>query len=678
MLEMPGAEMPMGGMPGAMPPPEPPVVDEEQVAALKREAEEHHRKVLAGVVKNLEASEAYNKAHKDEYEEIQRLYRAIPKKRDVRGGKTEPGRVRANVANTELHRCIESVTSGQISITFGDDPWFDLWDPDLDSAETEAMFHAKALLDRGHEDMDIQSTCVEAVRSLKKFGRLAVEVYWDEKRTWKTTVDPETGALSDGPVIEYARPAMCVIPPWRFYMDPGADRVSRAAWVIIERKMTRHQLEAWIESAKEYGMTTRGFDEDPPLQPNVGSDTSGDRVSNANQQDIGLVPDERGCFTVHDFYGINPEATDPSDPDKKRKDPRIHRILVVNKLRVMIEGPNQYHHGRIPVLDCRDIEEMESAEGLGTGQMLMAAQKLVNENESLMQEMVNFVVFGAFRRSGGLTSKMGKVVRWFPGRIFDDQSDGIIEKMQTSDPAGYKLAQMQQAVRIESMRAVSGATTNQQAIAQGGTATETRTIAAESARRLAGFAVAFANQILRPFLQMEMELYEQFLPEDHMVASQIPVQATGPDGLPIQASMQTVQGFKADMKLSKAKARMKIATDLYFREKMSRNLNSALEKITGAFQTMAQAAPAAVPAISAALLPSVADVLRKQLAVVGINPNKIPKELMDRVLASIAQAEAARQQVEAQRLAMEQEAAALAAAQPAPETGAPSEMAVAA
>src|SRR3990167_11479616 len=603
-------------LPGGMPP----VVDEAQIEEMKRTAEEDHRKVLQGVKEFLEKAQEYNRAHVQQYEEIERLYRAIPKKQDVRGGKKEPGRVRANVANTELHRCIESVTSGQMSIMFGDDPWFELWDPDLDSAETAAMFHAKALIDRGHEDMDIQSASATAVRSLKKFGRLAVEVYWDEKRTWKTRVetDPVTRqqVLVDGEVIDYARPAFCVVPLWRFYMDPGADRVRNASGVIIDRKMTRKQIEQWIESAQEYGMTTRGFDDGDKLTPDKAGDTVGEQVSVANQQDIGLKPDERGCYTVHDYYGLHFIKKHPDDP--KRSDPRIYRIFVVDGQRVMIEGLNQYWHGRIPVLDCRDIEEMESAEGLGTGQILMAAQKLVNENESLMQEMVNYVVFGGFRRVGGITSKMGKAVRLFPGRIFDDQSDGIIERMQLSDPAGYKLAQMQQQVRIEGMRAVSGATTNVQAMAQGGTATETRTIAAESARRLAGFAVAFANQILRPFIQMEMELYEQFLPDDAMVATSVPVEGT----------MQVVKGFKADMGLSKAKARMKVATDLYFREKMARNLNSANEKITGVLSAVAAVAPGAAVPAATLLLPSIVDVVRKELAILNINPNKVPKEVV--------------------------------------------------
>jgi hypothetical protein len=269
-------------------------------------------------------------------------------------------------------------------------------------------------------------------------------------------------------------------------------------------------------------------------------------------------------------------------------------------------------------------------------------QILLNETDSLLQEMTMFGLYGIWRRSGALTSGMAKSVRIFPGRIFDDQVDGVIEPI-TRDMAPFKLAQAMQAMRVEAMRAASGATTNMQALQSGNTATEVRTIAAEAARRLAGLAVSFANQILRPFIEMELSLYDQFLPADASVVSMVP----------FNGQMVAATAKKAQLRLKTAKVRLKLATDLDFRKNMTRNLNQATAQLSNLIGTIATAAPAAAPEAVAMLLPGIMQLVKKQLAINGINPEVIPKELTDQIGQRMKEAAMLAQQ-QAQAMAMAQ------------------------
>ena len=387
-----------------------PTEDEESTSAA--EAREHE-KIVAAINKKITDAEERNREHNLEYAVIKRLYRGLPNKRDLRDGRSEPGKTRASVANLELFRCIESVTSGQDAVLHGDDPNIEFYDPDLDDQSSESMYHTKKLVMKGHDDMDLRTQLVNAMRSRNLYGRVTVEVCWERKYRWKTVVTPETEEppveavdpatgqimLQPGPVVpestEYRevidvdRPSFKVIPPWRVYMD--GESVSTSTWVAVKRHWSsREELEDWIENAKQYGMKTRPLDDemgtaDRSETPGEVAKTIGDQI----QKQVGVQADDKGGYDGIDFWGYHPTAKDPNNP--KKKDRRMYRICVVNGVKAIVEGLNPYWHGRFPFLDSREIPEEETAEGLGAGQMLKISQQLVNADESLLTEMARFV-----------------------------------------------------------------------------------------------------------------------------------------------------------------------------------------------------------------------------------------------------------------------------------------------
>lgn len=636
--------------------------DREQIDADERA---RHDRMVAAVMRMVGESEERNRTHVQEYGVIKRLLRGHPSREDTRGGASEPGKVNANVGGLELFRCNESVTSAMMAVVNGDDPNWEAYDPDLTDQATAGMYHTRQLVDRGHEAMDLPTILTEAARSGNAYGRLMAEVGWEEKKRWMhhdAVMDEMGNEISPAgwsEQVAYARPFMRVLPPWSVYMDPAADRVKNARWVAWKEKLTREDVDNWIAYGDAYGMKTRKLDD--TVQTGEQSSSPGETaktVSDDIARGAGVDPEvgRKSSYNAINYWGLNPEGIDPTDETGQRKDPRFYHIVILDGKEAIIEGVDPYWHGQLPVLDWVQIPEEDTAEGLGTGQLLKSLQILMNETDSLLQEMTMFGLYRVWRRSGALTSGMSKSVRIFPGRIFDDQVDGVIDPIQM-DMAPFKLAQQMQAMRVEAMRAASGATTNMQALQSGNTATEVRTIAAEAARRLAGLATSFANQILRPFIEMELALYDQFLPDDAKVVSMVPY----------NGEMMSAEANKNQLRLRTARVRMKLATDLDFRKNMTRNLNQATAQLTGLLTAIQTAAPAAAPEAVSLILPNIMQLVKKQLAINGINPEVVPKELTEQI---------AQRMREAQMVAQQQaQLAAIAQAQPqgpAPIEGGPS------
>ena len=632
--------------------------EQDRVAEIAR-----HDRMVAEIVKRVTDSQERNKTHVQEYTTITRLLRGQSSREDTRGGATEPGKVNANVGGLELFRCVESVTSAQMAVVNGDDPNWEPYDPDLTDQASAGMYHTRQLLDRGHEAMDLTTTLTEAARSGNAYGRLMVEVGWEEKTRWMHrdgVLDANGVEITPagwGESVAFARPFMRILPPWSVYMDPAADRVKNARWVAWKEKLTKEDVRKWIEYGEAYGMKTQ--EPDSTVQTgdkSAGPGETAQTVADAVARGAGVDPEigKKDTYDAINYWGLNPESTHPLEEGGTNPDPRFYHIVILDGKKAIIEGVEPYWHGQLPVLDWVQIPEEETAEGLGTGQLLKNLQILLNETDSLLQEMTMFGLFGVWRRSGALTSGMAKSVRIFPGRIFDDQVDGVIEPIQR-DYAPFKLAQAMQAMRVEAMRAASGATTNMQALQSGNTATEVRTIAAEAARRLAGLATSFANQILRPFIEMELALYDQFLPADAEVTSMVPY----------EGQMMSATAKKSQLRLKTAKVRLKLATDLDFRKNMTRNLNQATAQLAGLLKAISEAAPAAAPEAVGMILPGIMQLVKKQLAINGINPEVIPKELTDQIANRMREAQMLAQ-------AQAQQAAAAQLTGPAPTEGGPS------
>jgi len=637
-------------------------VDGEAGPSPETAAETRHQELVAAINRMVEDAEQHTKKHVEEYRELKRLYRGQPESRDVREGRSEPGKIRASVANLEMFRCVESVSTGESAVLFTDDPNWEPYDPDLTDQATAGMYHIRQLVERGHEQMDLQTAILSALRSKNLYGKVVVEVGWKQVWRWRPVetppvMDPMTGAMTGGgvewqEVLDEQHPFMAVIPPWRWVQDPNAERIADASWVAVKRHLSREQLDERMAYARQQGMTVREIGELRPREEGTTAGEATNTVSTAIQRAVGVDPEQRKGYDCVEVWGRHPTATRPDDPAGKKPDRRIYTCLVVEGQVAAIEGLNYYRHGRVPFLDCIPIPEEETAEGLGAGHLLKTSQVLVNDTESKLQEMLNYGTYGVWQRRGALTNRMKRQVRVFPGRIFDDTLDGVVDRLPF-DVAPFKLGQTINGMRIEGMRAASGATTNLQGMPSGSNlATEIRTIAAEAARRLTESAKAFANQIYRPFLAIELELYDQFLPEDEEIRTEVPVTEDMAAGMGGTAGRTMTVGIeKAALRLSKTRVRLKLAIDLDGRKNMTRNLNQVMAQQASLIEAVAKVAPAAAGAAIEGLLPGIFQLQKKQLAINGINPETVPAELVREIQAII------RQEREAAMIAGQQQAA---------------------
>jgi hypothetical protein len=234
------------------------------------------------------------------------------------------------------------------------------------------------------------------------------------------------------------------------------------------------------------------------------------------------------------------------------------------------------------------------------------------------------------------------VIRAFPGKAWHTELDGDV-KRNAMDMAPFKIAQSVRADRAQGMRRAIGATANLQAMPTGSDlAVEVRAIAAEAARRIAEETMSFAHQFYRETIIMELELYDQFLPDDAEIVTAVPYEGT----------IQNVTAQKGDLRLHAVVPVIKIATDQNFRKQMTRDLNQVSDKLQSLMQTVNTVAPLAAPEVVSTLMPGIIEVNRKVLALNGVNPQTIPKEIIAIIQQRIKdqqQLQAAQQQIATQQ-----------------------------
>ena len=637
-------------------------VEAEGRAAEERAAKQQENEEVIRVIKDrLERAEERNADHIKEMEDIKRLYRGQAKD-DVREGRTSPGKTQANVGNLEMYRCLKSTTSAKGAIAFSDDPFFVLYDPELSDQSNIGMYHTKQLLDNGHEHMGFRTNMTDAIRSGETYGNVVLEVGWKKQMRWKGSLTPATVAPVTDPitgmpvtdemgqpltqetpaemkwseVVDYQRPYVRIVPLWRFYKDPASTRIDDARWVMEHAKLTREDIDAWIAFARESGMETQDLDDETaPSDGESAIGEVGETVSRSIQKGAGTKPEVKGVYDAIIYWGLHPKKKDPREEYSANPDTRFYLIIIVEGKTKIVDGVNPYWHGKLPYVEWKQDPEEETGDALGKGKLLKNTQILVNDSESLMQDMTKFGLYRVWRRSGGMVSGRTNVVRIFPGRILDDDTDGVLTPVPM-DTAPFKLAQAMQSGRIENMRGASGGTSNMQAMQTGGTVGEAVIAKTEAARGLTEEAIAFGDQILRPLLEMELELYNQFLPEDTVTTSMVPM----------QGKMIAVPVAKSELRLTSTKVRLKLATDLDNRKSMTRNLNQNLAQIASFVQTVAAASPAAASGAVTALLPSVVQIIQKQLTINGMNPATVPSELVTQIVQQMEQEKAMQAQAQ--------------------------------
>lgn len=609
-----------------------PGTEEEAEAAKKLEFDN----ALAGkIMAFVGQSEERNQALKRKAEQINRLYRGQPAEEDVRGGRQEPGKVRARIATLELHRDIESGTSTVDSVVFGDERWYEPWSPELTDQSIDELYLTRRFMDQQHEDMGLRHESLKAIRMGLTYEKVYVETGFRVEKGWEwrqDAVKKEDGSVGGGwvEIVKRMGPMFEVIPPWRVFTD-GAPSIREGERVVIEKEWNRKQLEEMIAYASAHGGETRTLEEidATPASANTGDTTVGQDVGNRIRESRGINTKETGKYLVHCYWGILPDGMDPTDETKR--DPRCWFVIVVNGMNWCVKMLNPYYSGDIPLLEWSFIDQPEAPEGIGQGELLMNKQIVINERRSLMQELANQALFGVWRRSGTVGNpNLPKAVRIFPGRVLDDANDGIMARIPT-DTTPIKLGMSLEQMDTEEMRVVSGAVANVQAIAQGGTATETRSVASESARRFATVAVSYANAIMRPFLEWQAKLNDQFLPDDQQ----------NPVLVPYGDRMVAVMAQKAQMFFKQLKIRMKVATDVEFRRSMARNINSTIQQVGTVIQVVAQAFMPTNPAVAVQtaqeLTPSLVLLSKKLVLIYGERPDEvIPPGVTQRIKAALA------------------------------------------
>ena len=80
-----------------------------------------------------------------------------------------------------------------------------------------------------------------------------------------------------------------------------------------------------------------------------------------------------------------------------------------------------------------------------------------------------------------------------------------------------------------------------------------------------------------------------------------------------------------------------LAKDFDFRKGMRRDLNGTIKDMAGIMTAVAKISPQAGPAAIASLLPSIMEVFRKQLAISGIPPDKVPQAMIESLRQALMQ-----------------------------------------
>jgi len=564
-----------------------------------------NEKIAGAIMERIQDHVNYARLFMRNAAEIDRMYRANPADKMGRG-QAEPGKPKANTASLEYFRNIESVTSAVDAVEFGDEPWFLPWSDELRDDVIEATRLTQATMDNQHEAMGLRMKVRSAIRHCLNHGTLVAHTVWRKRERWIDTGDRfRSQVLFDGP--DWVN-----IPIWRWHFDPTAHEIEDMIWCSFEYDISKQGLQEIITAAEGLPLAETRNLRNLDLEGKISSE--GFEVSRTIEITRGYSSVKPDTVHVDEYWGIHPTKKNPNDPKGEEALPMIWRILIVNGKEWVLQMPNPYAHGEFPFIKINFIKDEESFYGLGHGDLISRAYKMINKRRNLIIDIVNTSLLGMWQRSGGQVGKMANRIRLYPGKIFDSHIEGVISPLPVNTTGLRSGFQMDQ-IEIEEIRAATAATSNVQAIQQGGTATEIRNIATESARRISTFATELADKGLRPFLNRQDELNQQFLPEIFSV------QTTDSQGIPTAKVVE-----KADL-LRRARFKMKVATDLEFRRTILRNLNASLGNVAQIIQ--------AAPVVAPALIPSLIQMTKKTLQMYGINPNEaIPSEVVQQVMAA--------------------------------------------
>ena len=488
----------------------------------------------------------------------------------------------ADLTDMGFHRVVESVTSAVDAVTFGDDPAVTVVASTLDREREEQAAVSQGLLDRISQDMALESKVLRMERSWAMHGTVFGEVYWNYRHRWVGRKDENGKAMVEKvPYIDL--PDLRPLPIWRVSFDPGAESVETAEWVMIEEDMTEDQLQKLINAARASGNAMwKPLKRMEAGEPGQMPETPGSMVADQVRIDRGEDTEaaRTGRFRVKRRYGRHPI----------RKDlPVDYLIVIVNDADWVIQVPNWYDHGLKPLVGAKFITLDESMYGLGLTHLLGRTHDQIIARMNYMQDLLVLGLYGSWMANG--SQKTNEVLTLAPGKVIyaNQWGGGLTHLVPNLGPlmAGWQFVNSEQ----EHMRQTSGATTTQQAMTTGDTATEIKIVAGESGRRVLGQARQFSVGIMRPFWFMAHEMCRQLM--------EVPVRVAVTGRPDVMAERE---GLVPDPRIL-----IKIPTDLESRPALLRRMSSAL-------QHMVQAV-AVVPEMKAYIGPLV----KRMVALMGVD-----------------------------------------------------------
>lgn len=509
-------------------------------AAIEERVREHER-VCGRQLKDLQ--------------EFDRLFRCIPHERRVGEGTTF-----ADTFVMEFFRDVESVRSSIDSTIFGDDPFMELLPRAFDPDSIRRSQNSQALLELQWELQDGRTKHDRILRSCLVNGTAVAEVPYRYRERMEQ--QQAGGQTLYAPKVWMDSPDLVNVPLARFAFDP-AIQDPQDGWCVKTSLLNRREMDTLIEASRAAGAEVRTLDEIFIEHATVGGD--GAEVAQSIRQGRGYDASGKSNL-VREYWGDYPvkmaDMTQLAPADRV-----LWRIVTVNGMWV-IKMPNPYAHGLKPFLKATWIDLDESFYGIGLGHILRRPQTELNDFRNLKRDLVNFALNHPWQKSGGGPVQQDRL-KLVPRRVFSVERDGRFEPLRPD------LTVLMPAIRLEEMtkedmRTSSGASVVAQALPSGVTATESRSIASESARRISGMASAFVNQITRRVLWFWNEMNSQFL------SGTVNVRIFG-DNTAMEPRSIGASDLAADPDV-----RVKIASDLEFRPQLIRRLSNTLKTLAEA------------------------------------------------------------------------------------------------
>lgn len=496
------------------------------------------------------------RGHLQQFQDFEKLWLSIPEVKKGRPGKKRSDRF-ANTFIPETFRDVESTTTVLMSLMFDDLPWFELLPFDLTAEQIVGVFKTQAFMEQQHEDMDFEVKIENVVRTTARDGTGIIETPFVFDSHF---IPQEDGAKE---VFDYTGPDVLEQPMvgWSFY--PFAVNLKTCPWAFKTEKVHSSVLEKLIQGVKRMQdeLNLEGRVEDVPPPEEIGQPPASETQNiKENLRTMGGWQDQiddDGMVEITDYWGEHPV---------KKDSPLVWRIVVVNKVKTVVEIPNPYDHGEIPFLRLIHIPRQRSFYGQGICHSTWRKQKEINDFRNLARDLMMFQLYNMWERDGG-TGEESDEFNLFPLKIIDVREHGKHTPLRPPIEAIAAMFQMENADK-DDMRHASGATDPVQAV-QGevGSATEFRGTQTASMRRLVRIAKRMSREGLRAFLVRQMQLNTQFYKGSMLVR--------------MFGKTRSVDGKEL---LPAAKIKMRTATDVDFRDRMARRATSVLEMMIKVMQ----------------------------------------------------------------------------------------------